>query len=401
MIQINRELQNRGATEQLTGRKQTWENPYYQQEPKIDPIYQSLKNLHKINTSVNQLRGYSDLTKGTALTGERQTIGSSAAGTAFDKLGNQQKWEANQQGALDVLMKLKEGGTELSDEGISMLANVGQKYMPMDQYNSNTQKNEKTEAGRLVRNINQMIGDAPVEVMRYKDALEKYEKSPNRKYKKFESLDANEIRANLISAAHEAINGTNDPKQKLKYWQQAYNSLGALNKAYPIEGKISDMLGDWRQYVSGGQAKSKGEYWIFMAGKKSYSVFIPEGTDRPDEFAANKIEKEEGHRPVFTSQRRAGTGQSTSETDLMRIDQTVEDKRAELLGKVSGEFWDSNKKKVAAKLMRENPDFKIIFNDDTGDISVVYTGKYRDRGEYVPKKNTMNAETYIEKMKQK
>ena len=234
LININREMGNRGVVERLKGSKDVWQNPNALVKPGgVDPINVTLSNLEKIDATRNMLAGVNDMTKGVPLTQGAQTIDMTGKPTP-----DVEPWRAKQaqgQGALDVLLALKQGGKEKTGDLVSQVANINN--YGADPHNKYGVK------------VNSEIDQSKRIVKYYKAYVDKYNASPSRQKQFLEEQTADEMKDEIIKGFYEAMNYTKDTNEKAKIYARTKSALHGIDVAYKRREGSGDLLGPLSEYT--------------------------------------------------------------------------------------------------------------------------------------------------------
>lgn len=273
LILINREMGNRRVVEKYLGRKDKFQNPFFMAQPgEVDPLFQSLSNIKKINTAQNMLSGVNDMTAGqesTMVKGPdgkmREVIDMTGKPTTpFESRPRWQQQQAQGQGGLDVLLALKNGGVAPGESLVSRLANYSQ--APQDQTQA------QFDAG-----LRSNIELAPIKVEQQQGAIEKYKLSPNRHKQYLDEGTADEMKNTVINAFYDAVKTTSDPNEIRRYYSIAHNALHGLDVAWRRKD-TSSILGDLSAYLpgrSGGEGYKTDNVRIYYTDGSSEMGTVP------------------------------------------------------------------------------------------------------------------------------
>jgi hypothetical protein len=241
LININREMGNRGVVERLLGREDVWQNPNALVKPGgVDPINVTLSNLEKIDATRNMLAGVNDMTRG-----QKSKMVKGPDGRMYETIDMTSKptpdvepWRAKQaqgQGALDVLLALKQGGAEKTKDLVSQVANI-------NNYGADPQN-------KYGAKVNSAIDQSKGIVKDYKGYVDKYNASPSRQKQFLEEQTADEMKDEIIKGFYEAMNYTKDPNEKAKIYARTKSALHGIDVGYKRREGSGDLLGPLSDYT--------------------------------------------------------------------------------------------------------------------------------------------------------
>jgi len=289
-------------------------------------------------------------------------------------------WRAKQaqgQGALDVLLALKQGGAEKTDDLVSQVANINNyRADPQNKYGVN---------------VNSDIEKSKDVVKNYKGAVDKYNASPSRQKQFLEEQTADEMKDEIIKGFFEAMNYTDDPREKAQIYARTKSALHGIDVAYKRREGSGDLLGQLSDYTKspGGGGGVGGKYFTFTEEgpeMRSHVVLVPTGEKLPAKYAENFLSKTYNRKIALNSANFTASDQATTEADRMILEKTINDKREKWQEVLNGKWeFTGGKGKAVAEMEAEGYTAK---KHPSGKWVVYYTG--RGGSVSIPQKSNVN-----------